>query len=118
MSKYNRGDILLVPFVSTGDSMPSKQRPVAVLAEIDLSDGNSELVVAQITGNFNSQPRRGDYTLARWQDSGLLRPSLIRGRITTLHSTSVIRQLGSLHKDDLQKMLAAIGSLMGLSTTT
>lgn len=117
MSKYNRGDIVLVPFASTGDNMPSKQRPVAVLAEIALSEGNSELIVAQITGNVNSQPRKGDYILSRWQDSGLLRPSLIRGRITTLHSTSVIRQLGSLHKEDLRKMLDAIGSLIGFSTT-
>ena len=117
MPKYNRGDILLVPFSSAGDNIPSKQRPVAVLAEIDLIDGNSELIVAQITGNMASQARRGDCILSRWQDSGLLRPSLIRGRITTLHSTSVIRQLGSLHKDDLKKVLTELGSLIGLSTT-
>ena len=117
MAKYNCGDILLVPFASTGDNMPSKQRPVAVLAEIALPDGNSELIVVQITGNINGQPRKGDYILSRWQDSGLLRPSLIRGRITTLHSTSVIRQLGSLHKEDIRKMLNEIGSLIGFSTT-
>lgn len=68
-----------------------------------------DVIVVQITGRLNAPPRPGDYRLKDWRAAGLVGPSLVRTRLSTLHRSVVLRRLGRMPDDD---MLAVGSSLM------
>ena len=113
MTSYKRGAVVLVPFPFT-DLSAIKRRPALVISIDRYNLLTGDVVIAQITSKVDSPPRPGDHRVGRWQDAGLVAPSLTRARVTTLHSSVVIRQLGVMPAADLTQIDAAIGSALGL----
>jgi hypothetical protein len=62
----------------------------------------------------NSPARPGDHRLARWQEAGLLAPSLVRAKLTTLHSSLIDRTLGSLPQAEMRTVDKSLASVLGL----
>jgi mRNA interferase MazF len=64
-----------------------------------------------ITSQLRAMPTVGEVAVLRWQEAGLLKPSVIKPLVTTIETSLVLRQLGTLHAEDqdsLHKVLAAI----------
>ena len=113
MTGYSRGDVVLVPY-PIGDRLSSKKRPAVVVSATDETEAAAEVVIAQITGHLDGPPRPGDHRVARWQEAGLLRPSLVRPRLATLPARAVIRKLGALANEDLRSVEAGLRAALGM----
>jgi mRNA interferase MazF len=102
MTDYNPGNIVLVPF-PLGDHFTEKKRPAAIIFV-----ETNEVTIAQITGNITRSPLKGDCLITNWQECGLVRPSLIRRRFTTIPISAVLRKLGDLGNEEFDKTLAKL----------
>lgn len=63
-----------------------------------------DVIIAPVT----SQMARNqfDVVLEYWEDAGLLKPSIARtSKIISIHGSELKRHLGSLHNDDLERVL-------------
>ena len=112
MTSFKRGDVVLVPFPFT-DLSAVKRRPALVISIDDYNRRTGDVVIAQITSKVDSPARPGDHNIGRWKEAGLVVPSLARARVTTLHSSIVVRQLGAMPAAEMGKIDAAIGSALG-----
>ena len=103
MIALKRGSVVLVPFPFS-DLVGVKKRPALVVSTDAYNAAGPDVLIAQITSRVATQPRPGDHRIVQWQEAGLLLPSLLRARITTLEAGLVLRVMGLLAAED---MLAA-----------
>jgi mRNA interferase MazF len=66
-----------------------------------------------VTSQPPSGSRPGEVVVARWRDAGLLKPSVIKPVLATVERGLVIRKLGRLESEDLERLRAALGVVMG-----
>ena len=79
----DRGEIYLGPFLYS-DLAGSKQRPICIVSTSAYNAGPDVMVAMVTSGAHVLSPRLGDVVLRDWQQSGLLRPSVVRaGRAAT-----------------------------------
>ena len=107
---YHFGDVILVPFPFT-DQTTTKKRPAVVVSSEVYHRERPDLILMAITSQLRPAPTVGEAAVLRWQEAGLLKPSLIKPLVTTIETNLVLRQLGTLHAEDqdsLRKILAAI----------
>ena len=109
-----RGDVVLVPFPFT-ERKASKKRPALVVSSNEYNDGCPDLIVAQITGRVDVPRRPGDYRVQDGRETGLLRPSLVRARLTTLNRGVILRRLGRMPGGDMVSVDRALRSALHLS---
>ena len=114
MTTYERGSVVLVPFPFT-DLSAVKRRPALVISTDAYNAATGDVIIAQITSRVNSPSRPGDYRPKRWREAGLLIPSLVRARVTTLDSSLLIRALGLMPPEEMTEIDRAIGSALGLA---
>jgi mRNA interferase MazF len=110
MTTPERGDVILVPFPFT-DLSDTKRRPALVLSSREYNDATGDVIIAQITSRVTAPHRLGDHPIAGWRDAGLLAPSLLRAKLTTLHIGLVVRTLGRMSREDsaaIDKALAGV----------
>jgi mRNA interferase MazF len=104
MTRYERGDIVLLAFPFTGGS-GKKQRPALVV--LDTSD--ADVLAARITQSPNS---KFDLPLKDWRQAGLLAPSTARlHKLATVERDLVVRKLGRLTELDRAAFLAAVQAI-------
>jgi mRNA interferase MazF len=111
---YNRGSVVLVPFPFT-DLSAVKRRPALVISNEEYNRATGDVIIAQITSKVNSPPRPGDYRLRDWQAAGLPLPSLVRARMTTLHSSLLVRSLGRIPDDEMRSISGRLAKTLGLA---
>jgi mRNA interferase MazF len=114
MTACERGSIVLVPFPFT-DLSEVKRRPALIVSTRHYNERTDDVIIAQITSRVNSPARPGDHSLARWREAGLLAPSLVRAKLTTLHSSLIARSLGSLPEAEMRAVDKSLASVLGLS---
>ena len=112
MTTPERGDVILVPFPFT-DLSDTKRRPALVLSSRDYNDATGEVIIAQITSRVGTS-RPGDHVVAGWRDAGLLSPSLVRAKLTTLHSGLILKTLGRMPPGEAVAADRAIAGVLGL----
>ena len=97
MTAYERGDVVLVGFVFSAESV-EKLRPALVISSSAYNRGRKEIVVAAITSNVR---RRlfGDHLIVDWKGTGLLFPSAATGILRTVTRGMIDRKLGVMAKD-------------------
>ena len=110
---YSRGAVVLVPFPFTNLSAV-KRRPALVISVDAYNRRTRDIVIALITSNVDSPAQPGDHLIGRWKEAGLMAPSLVRARVTTLEASMVLRHLGMMPGAEMTKIDAAIGSALGL----
>ena len=87
----NKWDIYFahVPFEDLPESKP---RPVIVLDDLTVA-----VVCLKMTSH---SPRLGEYSLKRWRDAGLMKPTTVRiSKRLSLGRKQFIKRLGSLHRN-------------------
>lgn len=113
MTRFKRGEVVLVPF-PFADRSAVKRRPALVLSTDEYNSRTGDLIIAQITSRVNSPSRPGDYRLRHWQQAGLNVPSLVRARMATLHSATIVRTVGQLSTQEMTSAGRSIASALGL----
>ena len=74
---YEFGDIVLVPFPFT-DQTISKKRPAVVVSNRAYNTARPDVVVKAVTSQFHASPALGEVWVSDWQQAGLLKPSAIK----------------------------------------
>jgi mRNA interferase MazF len=113
MTSFRRGEVVLVPFPFT-DLSAVKRRPALVLSTDEYNSATGDLIIAQITSRVNSPPRPGDYPMQQWRQAGLNAPSLVRARMTTLHSSTILRTVGRVSSQEMAAAGRSIATALGL----
>ncbi|HXF05342.1 MAG TPA: type II toxin-antitoxin system PemK/MazF family toxin [Blastocatellia bacterium] len=101
--KFQRGDVVLVPF-PYADLTTTKQRPAVVISGATYHQTEPDIILAAITGQIPQHPAPTDYPLQDWQQAGLLMPSLVKSFLVTIEPALVRHQLGRLTARDLREV--------------
>jgi mRNA interferase MazF len=112
MTKYKRGDIIVVDF-GFSEGTRSKKRPALIISSDNYHKGRQEVIVVAITGNIE-RVLFGDTKIDKWKEAGLMYPSLVTGIIRTIKDSMIIHKLGILSQQDFQKVQKNLGRAMGL----
>ena len=104
-TRYERRDIVLVPFPFT-DLSSSKRRPALVVSPDSFNDQMQDLVLAAITSQFSE-----DSALTIDQDDcvdgTLPKRSVVKpAKLFTIHSTLVLKKICALRREKLDAVLA------------
>jgi mRNA interferase MazF len=92
---YEFGDVVLVPFPFT-DQTASKKRPAIVVSSTAYQRARADVIVMAVTSQLKPSDVPGEVVVTHWQHAGLLKPSVVKPVITTLHKRLIIRKLGRL----------------------
>ncbi len=111
MTNYKRGDIVLVDF-GFSEGAGAKKRPALIISSDNYHKSRQEVIVAAITSNIK-RVLFGDTKIDKWKEAGLIYPSLATGIIRTIKVSVIIRKLGALSKQDLQKVQKNLGKAIG-----
>jgi mRNA interferase MazF len=112
MTTYRRGDVVLVPFPFS-DLSGTKRRPALIVSGEGFNT-SPDVIIAQITSNLETRRQAGDYEVSDWQGAGLLYPSLVRSRVTTLEHRLVVRVLGRMPAAEMVEVDTALREALGL----
>ena len=110
----DRGEIYLGPFLYS-DLAGSKRRPMCIVSTSAYNAGPDVMVAMVSSGARVLSPRLGDVVLGDWQQSGLLRPSVVRaGRLQVIERRLLAAQRGVLSVADLNAVDEALRNVLGL----
>lgn len=111
MTKYRWQDIVLVDF-GFSESKGSKKRPVLIISSDHYHKSRQEVIVVAITSNIK-RVLFGDTKIEKWQEAGLLYPSLVTGIIRTIKESMILQKLGTLTPQDFQRVEENLKKAMG-----
>jgi mRNA interferase MazF len=111
MTTYKTGDIVIATVAFSG-AIGYKRRPSVVISTNHFNEAGVKLVSAAITSNVAPPFRPGDTLLKDWKIAGLVKPSAVRGILTTIDELDVIRKLGSMSADDFRLVMQNIKSIL------
>jgi len=111
MTKFSRGDVVLVNFIFTDES-DAKRRPALVISTDTYHTGRDEAIIAAITSRSN-RILFGDRLVTDWRGAGLLFPSVITAVIRTVKQEMIAQKLGTMPPPDMmavdEKLRAVVG---------
>ncbi len=111
MTKYKRGDIIVIDF-GFSEGTGSKKRPALIISSDNYHRGRQEVIIVAITGNIE-RVLVGDTKIDKWKEAGLIYPSLVTGIIRTIKDSMIINKLGTLLQQDFQKVQKNLGKALG-----
>jgi mRNA interferase MazF len=112
MTTYSFGNVILVPFPFTDQSI-SKKRPAVIISSDTYQCERLDLILIAITSQFNPITNFGEMVITEWQAAGLLKPSIIKPVLTTIDRQLVLKKLGKLQEPDLQSLQTLLQSILG-----
>jgi mRNA interferase MazF len=99
---YRPGEIVLLSF-PFADAAGAKRRPALVVLDV----GDQDVLVVRVSGQVAQTAF--DVVIQDWQRAGLVLPSVARvHKVATLEKRLVQRRLGTLTRDDWQRVSGAI----------
>ena len=113
MTRYNRGDVVLVPFPFS-DQTAAKKRPAIIVSSDSYNSISQDIVIMAITGQIRDHIGIGEFLIEDWRGGGLLRPSAVKSAISTIDQRLVVRILGKLSSKDLSTLQKALMELFDL----
>ena len=112
MTKYSRGDVVLVSFVFANET-GVKQRPAVIISSDTYHQQRQEAIISAITSRID-RILVGDYLITDWREAGLLFPSVATGIIRTIKQNMVVRKLGKMSEDDLREIDKQLSIALGI----
>ncbi|MFN8525504.1 MAG: type II toxin-antitoxin system PemK/MazF family toxin [Chloroflexota bacterium] len=109
---FEFGDIVLVPFPFT-DHSTVKRRPAVVVSSARYNRERTDLIVAAVTSQVRPSQTIGERLLGDWMAAGLIKRSVLKPLLSTVHSSLVVRRLGALSERDLKSLSAALREMLG-----
>ena len=73
---FDFGDIVLVPFPFTSQTV-SKKRPAVVVSSTEYNAAKPDIVVMAVTSQLRASASLGEVWIQDWSAAGLLKPSAI-----------------------------------------
>ncbi|MEW6203645.1 MAG: type II toxin-antitoxin system PemK/MazF family toxin [bacterium] len=113
MTRFERGDVILVPFPFS-DQSAAKRRPAVIISSNLYNNVSSDLIIMAITSQTEKTIGIGECLIKDWQNSGLLKPSAIKPAISTIEQKLILKKLGMLSSEDLISMENALKELFDL----
>ncbi len=113
MTRYDRGDVILVPFPFS-DQTTTKKRPAIIVSSNTYNSTSEDVVIMAITGQIKGRIGVGEFMIEDWQGAGLLRPSAVKSAISTIEQKLVVKMLGKLSSKDLSALERALKELLDL----
>jgi mRNA interferase MazF len=113
MTRYNRGDVILVPFPFS-DQTATKKRPAIIVSSDTYNSISQDVVIMAITGQIRGHIGVGEFLIEDWQSAGLLKPSAVKSAISTIEQRLVVKILGRLSSKDLSTLEKALKELFDL----
>lgn len=112
MTRFDYGDIILVPFPFT-DQSTSKKRPAIVISSAAYNTERPDLIIMAVTSQIRPTKAIGEVIVTGWQSAGLLKPSVIKPVITTIEKGLVIKIMGRLQDTDRNELEKALSTILG-----
>jgi len=112
MTIYSFGDVVLVPFPFTDQSV-TKKRPAVVVSSDSYNQARPDVILMAITSQLSTPPRLGEVGIADWKTAGLLKASTTKPILTTIEKRLLIRSLGKLASPDLVSLRDALKKIVG-----
>ena len=109
---FEFGDIVLVPFPFT-DQTTTKKRPGVVVSSHEYQLQRPDVVLMAITSQVKPTPFYGDLVVTEWNKARLLKPSLIKPVLATIHKKLVLKRLGKLQPADLNALRDLLATILG-----
>jgi mRNA interferase MazF len=113
MTRYNKGDVILVPFPFS-DQTATKKRPAIIVSSDTYNSISQDIVIMAITGQIRGHIGVGEFLIEDWQSAGLLKPSAVKSAISTIEQRLVVKILGRLSSKDLSTLEKALKELFDL----
>jgi mRNA interferase MazF len=113
MTRYNRGDVVLVPFPFS-DQTVAKKRPAIIVSSDTYNSISQDVVIMAITGQIRGHIGVGEFLIEDWQGACLLKPSAVKSAISTIEQRLVLKLLGRLSTRDLSALEKALKELFDL----
>lgn len=111
-TSYSFGDVVLVPFPFTDQSM-TKKRPAVVVSSDAYNQARPDVILMAITGRLSNYSRIGEVSVRDWKAAGLLKASTIKPILTTIERSLIIRTLGQLGSKDLISLRDGLEAILG-----
>lgn len=102
MTNYKQKDVVLVEF-GFSEKVGTKRRPALIISSNDYNKSRQEIIVSAITSNIE-RVLFADTKIGKWEEAGLLYPSLATGIIRTIKANIIERKLGVISEQDFQKV--------------
>jgi len=112
MTKYSRGNVVLVSFVFA-DETGVKQRPAVIISSDTYHQQRQEAIISAITSRID-RILVGDHVINDWREARLLFPSVATGIIRTIKQSLVVRKLGKMPGDDLKEIDKQLSIAFGI----
>lgn len=112
MTDYNFGDVVLVPFPFT-DQTITKKRPAVVVSSPVYHRERPDIILMAVTSQMRPSALFGEVIITEWKEAGLLKPSVIKPIFTTIEQVLVLRKLGRLGKEDRKVLREGLEKLIG-----
>lgn len=112
MTRFEFGDIVLVPFPFT-DYSTTKKRPAVVISSDAYNSERLDLIIMAVTSQIRPTAALGEVIVQDWQTAGLLKPSVIKPVITTIEKELIIKLIGRLKAGDRRALRAALETILG-----
>lgn len=109
---YRQGDILLIP-IPFSNLKSNKKRPVLVLSNAKYNSTTEDIVVAAITSNLEEK----EYAITitnndLWEGEIKVTSNIRADKIYTLSKNTVIKKIGSVNVNVIEKVINLIEKLM------
>jgi len=109
---YRFGDIVLVPFPFTDQSV-KKRRPAVVVSSERYNQERPDLIIMAVTSKARPTNVISETVIKDWQGAGLLMASVVKPVVATIEASLVIRRLGRLKEEDQDTLRRGIGKIIG-----
>ena len=111
-SRFNFGDVVLVPFPFT-DQSGTKKRPAVVVSSASYNASRRDIVIMAITSQVQTPLGFGEALLGDWNAAGLIKISVLKPVFTTVEQALVIRTMGQLKAADAKMLREVISDVIG-----
>ena len=108
MTRYEFGDVILVPFPFT-DQTKSKKRPAVVISSESYNVSRPDIVLLALSSNL-TEP---SVELNDWAQAGLPKATAFKPIVSTLESNLIIKPLGKLSAEDTASLRSLLKMIFG-----
>ena len=112
MTRFEFGNVVLVPFPFT-DQSATKKRPAVVISSSAYNAERPDLIIMAVTSQLRPTNSLGEVVVIQWREAGLLKPSVVKPVITTIEKGLVIKTMGRLNEEDQRSLREAVRMIVG-----
>lgn len=111
-SRFDFGDVVLVPFPFT-DQSGTKKRPAVVVSIADYNTSRRDIVIMAITSQVRPPLGYGEALVDDWRPAGLIKVSVLKPVFSTIEQRLVLRVMGHLSATDMQTLERLLEKVIG-----